>query len=83
MSGSNSDFDISQALADLAKGEMTASALENNLSTIEGKVDELLALFERQEAALGATTETEPQNIENETSCTSHDQTEELNSPSK
>lgn len=31
---------------------MTASALENNLSAIEGKVDELLAAFEKQATAV-------------------------------
>lgn len=37
------DIDISQALAELAKGEMTASALEEHLNAIESKVEELLA----------------------------------------
>ncbi|KAJ5585344.1 uncharacterized protein N7459_005144 [Penicillium hispanicum] len=43
------DFDISKALADLAKGEQTATALENHLNSLEGKVDELLAFFEGQD----------------------------------
>ncbi|KAJ5084312.1 hypothetical protein NUU61_008891 [Penicillium alfredii] len=61
------DFDISQALADIAKyvplndltcfpyltsyfvrGETAASALENHLDVLEGKVDELVALFEEK-----------------------------------
>ncbi|KAJ5818281.1 hypothetical protein N7474_003872 [Penicillium riverlandense] len=41
-----SNVDITQALADLARGEMTASALENHLNELEGKVEELLAGFE-------------------------------------
>ncbi|KAJ5996535.1 hypothetical protein N7522_008195 [Penicillium canescens] len=81
MSGPNTDFDISQALADLAKGEMTASALENNLSAIESKVDELLAVFERQSAALETTAET--RHIENNISGTGQDQMEQSNSPPK
>lgn len=63
------------------RGELTASALENNLSAIECKVDELLADFERQGAALGATAET--RHIENNISGTGQDQMEESNSPPK
>lgn len=37
---------LSQALRDLARGEQTANALENNLSKLESKLDELLASFE-------------------------------------
>ncbi|OIW35275.1 hypothetical protein CONLIGDRAFT_676199 [Coniochaeta ligniaria NRRL 30616] len=37
---------LSQALKDLARGEQTANALENNLSKLESKLDELLASFE-------------------------------------
>lgn len=33
-------------------GENAATALENNLTTLEGKIDELLASFERSAAAL-------------------------------
>jgi hypothetical protein len=60
---------------------MTASALENNLSAIEGKVDELLAGFERQQAALGASTE--KRHVENGISDASQDQEEESNRPLK
>jgi hypothetical protein len=63
------------------RGEMTAAALENNLSAIEGKVDELLAVFERQSAALGTTAET--RHIENNISGTGQDQMEQSNSPPK
>jgi hypothetical protein len=45
-----------QTLADIAKGETTASALENHLSALEGKVDELLAFFEGQSSDLEQTT---------------------------
>ncbi|KAJ5430541.1 hypothetical protein N7491_007557 [Penicillium cf. griseofulvum] len=48
MSKPDPDFDMAKVLADLAKGEMTASALENHLSNIESQVDELLASFEKQ-----------------------------------
>ncbi|KAB5580524.1 hypothetical protein GE09DRAFT_441029 [Coniochaeta sp. 2T2.1] len=37
---------LAQALQDLARGEQTANALENNLSKLESKLDELLASFE-------------------------------------
>ncbi|KAJ5514882.1 hypothetical protein N7463_004434 [Penicillium fimorum] len=51
MSKIDADFDMAKVLADLAKGEMTASALENHLNTIESQVDELLASFEKQGSA--------------------------------
>ncbi|KAI9797015.1 MAG: hypothetical protein M1833_005848 [Piccolia ochrophora] len=35
--------DIAQLLKDLARGEQTATALENNLSSLERKIDDLLA----------------------------------------
>ncbi|KAJ5670228.1 uncharacterized protein N7477_005591 [Penicillium maclennaniae] len=35
------------------RGETTASALENHLSALEGKVDDLLALFEVQSSTQG------------------------------
>ncbi|KAJ5626039.1 hypothetical protein N7510_002348 [Penicillium lagena] len=44
-----SSVDIAQTLADLARGEMTASALESHLNELEGKVEELLAGFERHD----------------------------------
>ncbi|KAF9247890.1 hypothetical protein DTO013E5_3153 [Penicillium roqueforti] len=82
MSGADSDFDLSKALAELAKGEMTASALENHLSAIESQVDELLASFEKQAAAAVEATsvdETDPSQPE-----TDQDQkVEPSNSPAK
>jgi hypothetical protein len=41
-------FDLLFAFPDLEldRGEMTASALENHLNELEGKVEELLARFE-------------------------------------
>ncbi|KAJ5683615.1 hypothetical protein N7462_006780 [Penicillium macrosclerotiorum] len=47
----NDDLGIAQALADLAKGERTATALEDHLNALEGKMDELLAFYEGQAAA--------------------------------
>ncbi|RKU41631.1 hypothetical protein DL546_000620 [Coniochaeta pulveracea] len=41
--------ELAQALQELAKGEQTATALENNLSSLESKIDALLASFEEQE----------------------------------
>ena len=35
----------------LRSGENAATALENNLTTLEGKIDELLASFERASGA--------------------------------
>lgn len=66
MSKPDAEFDMAKALADLAKGEMTASALEDHLNTIESKVDELLASFENQgTAAVEATSvdETDPSQL--------------------
>ncbi|KAJ5195154.1 uncharacterized protein N7498_008592 [Penicillium cinerascens] len=45
---STDDLDIAKTLADIAKGETTASALEAHLNALEGKVDELLAIFDSQ-----------------------------------
>ncbi|KAJ5944927.1 hypothetical protein N7516_005095 [Penicillium verrucosum] len=59
MSRPDADFDMAKALADLAKGEMTASALENHLNTIESKVDELLESFEKQGTAAAEATSVE------------------------
>ncbi|KZF26695.1 hypothetical protein L228DRAFT_279866 [Xylona heveae TC161] len=39
----NNAQDLAQAFQELAKGERAASALENHLSSIEKKIDELLA----------------------------------------
>ncbi|KAI9676234.1 MAG: hypothetical protein M1829_003063 [Trizodia sp. TS-e1964] len=37
--------DLTQALRDLERGEQTASVLESNLSSLESKLDALLASF--------------------------------------
>ncbi|KUI65791.1 hypothetical protein VM1G_11372 [Cytospora mali] len=37
--------ELAQAFRDLARGEQTASALEANLTSLESKLDELLASF--------------------------------------
>ncbi|WPH03790.1 Hypothetical protein R9X50_00667300 [Acrodontium crateriforme] len=39
--------DIAKALQELAKGERTATALENQLSSMEAKIDALLAQAEK------------------------------------
>lgn len=38
-----------QAFQELAKGERTATVLENQLSTMEAKIEELLARAEREQ----------------------------------
>jgi len=48
----NTDLDlvqISEAWAHIAKGEKTAQALESNLTSLEKKIDDLLASFEDSE----------------------------------
>ncbi|ORY64374.1 uncharacterized protein BCR38DRAFT_434928 [Pseudomassariella vexata] len=41
-----SDADLAQAFKDLTKGEQQAAALERNLTSLESKLDALLAQFE-------------------------------------
>ncbi|CZR50675.1 uncharacterized protein PAC_00549 [Phialocephala subalpina] len=51
---SNSDADLAQisdALVHIAKGEKTAQALESHLTSLEKKIDDLLASFEESERA--------------------------------
>lgn len=43
------------------RGEQTASALENHLNALEGKMDELLAFFEAQDASSQETNDAVPQ----------------------
>ncbi|KAL8652942.1 MAG: hypothetical protein Q9210_002388 [Variospora velana] len=43
--------DFVQALAELARGEQTASAMENQLTALEQKIDALLATTESQGAS--------------------------------
>ncbi|KAI4191474.1 MAG: hypothetical protein L6R41_000008 [Letrouitia leprolyta] len=45
------DADIAKALQELARGEQTASAMENQLSALEQKIDALLASAESQDKA--------------------------------
>ncbi|KAH8792741.1 hypothetical protein BGZ57DRAFT_922255 [Hyaloscypha finlandica] len=40
---------ISEAFTQIAKGERTAQALESNLTSLEKKIDDLLASFEESE----------------------------------
>jgi hypothetical protein len=44
------------------RGEQTASALENHLNALEGKMDELLAFFEGQDASQQETNDAVPPN---------------------
>lgn len=48
MADSQDDLDFAKAFKDLAHGENTALALENHLSKLEQKIDELLASVEAQ-----------------------------------
>ncbi|CVK93149.1 uncharacterized protein FPRO_04486 [Fusarium proliferatum ET1] len=49
-SGSSSgDADMAQAYRDLARGEQAATALENNLSNLESRLDAILAALEARE----------------------------------
>jgi len=41
---------MAQAFQDLARGEQTATAMENKLSSLEERIDSLLNYFEGQEA---------------------------------
>ncbi|KAJ5385346.1 hypothetical protein N7517_003257 [Penicillium concentricum] len=82
MSKPDADFDMAKVLADLTKGEMTASALENHLNTIESQVDELLASFEKQGTAAAEATSVDETNLSQ--SGTNQDQkAEPSNSPPK
>jgi hypothetical protein len=43
------EVNLAHALAELQRGEKTAAALESNLTSLEKKIDDLLASFERGE----------------------------------
>ncbi|KAL8719934.1 MAG: hypothetical protein Q9225_003137 [Loekoesia sp. 1 TL-2023] len=47
------DADFAKALQDLARGEQTASAMENQLTALERKIDDLLASAESQSTSEG------------------------------
>lgn len=47
---------ISQAMKELARGEQTASALENHLDSLEKKIEELLAQAEKAEKDMQTST---------------------------
>ncbi|EKD19172.1 uncharacterized protein L3040_009387 [Drepanopeziza brunnea f. sp. 'multigermtubi'] len=47
--GSVSEHDLAQTLQQIARGEKTAEALESNLTSLEKKIDDLLASFEETE----------------------------------
>lgn len=44
------------------RGEQTASALENHLNALEGKMDELLAFFEKQDSSQQEPADAAPHN---------------------
>jgi len=50
--------EFAKALQDLAKGERTASALENQLDGIEGRINQLLASMEGENSYRAAKGET-------------------------
>ncbi|EKG14702.1 hypothetical protein MPH_08175 [Macrophomina phaseolina MS6] len=61
--GSAGDADLAQAFKDLARGEQTASALENHLDALEARIEELLAAADAQQQASAqglASTSAEP-----------------------
>ncbi|CZS91268.1 uncharacterized protein RAG0_01976 [Rhynchosporium agropyri] len=45
------EHDLAQTLKQIARGEKTAEALESNLTSLEKKIDDLLASFEESERA--------------------------------
>ncbi|KAF2092792.1 hypothetical protein NA57DRAFT_81940 [Rhizodiscina lignyota] len=45
----NPEADLAQAFKDLAKGERTATQIENQLAALERKIDEMLAQADKQE----------------------------------
>lgn len=46
---SNEEADFAKAFQELAKGEQTATALENHLSALEAKIEELLAQADKDQ----------------------------------
>ncbi|KAB2570067.1 uncharacterized protein LTHEOB_12040 [Lasiodiplodia theobromae] len=49
--GHAGDADLAQAFKDLARGEQTASALENHLDALEARIEDLLAAADSQQSA--------------------------------
>ncbi|KAL5087575.1 hypothetical protein Trisim1_007619 [Trichoderma cf. simile WF8] len=47
------EVDLAQALRELARGEQTATAMEANLTNLEGKLDAILAAFDDMEREKG------------------------------
>ncbi|PQE11631.1 exodeoxyribonuclease VII protein [Rutstroemia sp. NJR-2017a WRK4] len=45
-----SEVDLAQALKDLQRGEKTAQMLETSLTSLEKKIDDLLASFEGEQS---------------------------------
>ncbi|EPE30254.1 hypothetical protein GLAREA_12977 [Glarea lozoyensis ATCC 20868] len=50
--GQMGEEDLAKVWKDLMKGEKTANILESNLTSLEKKIDDLLASFEEQEKNL-------------------------------
>jgi len=49
--GEAPELNLAQIMADLRKGEKTADTIESNLTSLEKKIDDLLASFEESERA--------------------------------
>ncbi|KAJ4301191.1 hypothetical protein N0V90_003282 [Kalmusia sp. IMI 367209] len=52
--GHHAEADFAQALKEIARGERTATALENHLDSLEKKIEEMLAKAEEDERNLKA-----------------------------
>ncbi|KAF3040831.1 hypothetical protein E8E11_003302 [Didymella keratinophila] len=57
----NADADFAEAMKELARGEQTASALENHLDSLEKKIEELLAQAEKAERDIQTSASTSEQ----------------------
>ncbi|KAG9998429.1 hypothetical protein KCU78_g16441, partial [Aureobasidium melanogenum] len=51
------DADFAKAFQELSRGEQTATALENHLSALEAKIDELLAATGQQDHSDASSTQ--------------------------
>ncbi|KAJ5948404.1 hypothetical protein N7454_001711 [Penicillium verhagenii] len=71
------DLDLTQALTEISKGEVTATALENHLTALESKMDEILAAFDREPESIPQDTGTSDRGATNEEG--SHIKTEKAN----
>ncbi|GAB1735477.1 hypothetical protein NU219Hw_g3105t1 [Hortaea werneckii] len=69
------EADLAKAFQELARGEQTASALEDQLTSMEARIEELLARAEReqQEAASGERQEPGSRNGSHEAGTNTHE----------